>query len=32
MSDQPKGEMGIWITSALVVGTIIGSGNFHASS
>jgi APA family basic amino acid/polyamine antiporter len=28
MSDQPKGEMGIWMTSALVVGTIIGSGIF----
>ena len=28
MSDRQKGEMGIWMTSALVVGTIIGSGIF----
>jgi basic amino acid/polyamine antiporter, APA family len=28
MSDRSGGEMGIWMTSALVVGTIIGSGIF----
>src|SRR5437763_4259297 len=28
MSDRRGGEMGIWMTSALVVGTIIGSGIF----
>jgi len=28
MTSRPKGEMGIWMTSALVVGTIIGSGIF----
>jgi APA family basic amino acid/polyamine antiporter len=28
MVDRSRGEMGIWMTSALVVGTIIGSGIF----
>jgi APA family basic amino acid/polyamine antiporter len=28
MVDQNDGKMGIWMTSALVVGTIIGAGIF----
>jgi len=28
MADSEEGKMGIWMTSALVVGTVIGAGIF----